>query len=127
MAEEVRRGQGPDALPFGAATALNAATPDELALETPEIPVIFAPGTEDPVPDDDRDLNEDLQILAAAPDPEYRRSAVPKERPGRVPKYVVRHLAQFRAAATAPDAPPTLRALYNATIRQLDDERRRGA
>ena len=41
---EYRRGQRPNALPQGAATALNEATPDELALENPEIPVIFAPG-----------------------------------------------------------------------------------
>lgn len=124
---EYRRGQGPNALPQGEATRLNEATPDELALESPDIPVIFAPGRDDPVPDDDSDLNEDLQILAAPPDPRYKGSVVPKERPGRIPKYVVRHLAEFRAAATAPDAPPSLRALFNATIRHLDDERRRGA
>ena len=121
---EYTKGQGPNALPQGGASALNEM--GALALENTEIPVQFAGGEADDIPDDDQGTADDLQVLLQPPDPNRVRSALPRERPGRIPKYTVRHLAQFRAAATAPDAPPGLRALYNATIRQLDDERRRG-
>ena len=128
---EYRRGTGPDALPQGGASQANAATPapsdyGALALENTDVPVQYAPGEADAIPGDDSGLADDKQILLDEPDPGYEKSAVPRERQGRIPKYTVRHLAQFRAAATAPDAPPGLRALYNATIRQLDEERRSG-
>lgn len=126
---EYRRGQGPNALPQGAATSLNEAQPDldALALENMDVPVQYGKGDGLPIPDDDSGVSDDLSILLAPPNPNYTKRVLPKERQGRVPKYVVRHLPQFRAAATAPDAPPTLRALYNATLRQLEEERRRGA
>ena len=123
---EFRRGVGPNALPFGAATQLNRAQDfGELAMENTDIPVMFAKGEADAVPEPSG--GDDLEILLDHPDPDYQTSIIPKERPGRIPRYTVRHLAQFRAAATSPDAPPGLRALYNATIRQLDEEQRRGS
>lgn len=126
---EYRQGTGPNRLPQGGASAVNEATPgfDELALESPDVPVQYGPGQGLPIPDDDSGVGDDMSILLAPPNPGYTARAVPKERQGKVPKYVVRHLPQFRAAATAPDAPPALRALYNATLRHLEEERRRGA
>ena len=131
---EYQRGEGAEALPYGGATALNeqegrgeaaAAGADvtgELALENQDIPVLFAPGEEEPL--EGPTGNDDLEILLGGPDPDFQAPVV-KQRPGRVPRYTVRHLAQFRAAALAPGAPPTLVALYRATIRQLEAERRR--
>jgi len=128
---EYRQGTGPDRLPQGGASQVNAATPTEsdygeLALENTDVPVQYAPGEADAIPNDDSGLADDKQILLEDPDPGYEAQVIPKERKGRIPKYTVRHIAQFRAAATAPDAPPGLRALYNATIRQLDEEHRSG-
>jgi hypothetical protein len=51
---------------------------------------------------------------------------MPKERPGRVPRYVIRHLPQLMAAARDPSAPPTLIAIKNSIIRHLEAEQRRG-
>ena len=127
-----QQGVGPERLPQGAATALNegappAAEPIDISgtpLEQDDIPVVYAPDRDDDDLDsDDTDLDEDTQILAEAPDPNFR-PAVVQERPGKLPKYIVRHLPHLMAAARQPDAPPTVRALRNAVIRQLERERR---
>ena len=127
---EYQRGQGSDALPQGGASQVNASTPgasqfDQLAMESPEVPVDFVPGNHGmAVPPTNDDLDEDMQILADGPDP-GRVVPMVKQNPNRLPKYIIRHLPQFRAAAMAPDAPPAMLALYKAAIRQLEDEQRR--
>ena len=128
---EYRRGTGPDALPQGGASQANAATPtasdyDALALENTDIPVQYAPNRDEQIPNDDSDVHDDLQILLEGPDPEYQPALMQKNRPGRVPSYVVAHLPQLMAAAKDPAAPPTLVALKNSIIRHLEDEQRRG-
>ncbi len=122
---EYRRGQGPNALPQGGASAANAATPPPAELENMDIPVQFAPGEADPIPDGPEG-DEVLDTLLAAPFEGFRPGATPRERPGRVPKYVVRNLPLLMAAAKDPEAPPTIRALYRATIRHLEQEMRQG-
>lgn len=127
---EYRQGTGPNRLPQGGAQQVNEAQPPkrdmvgELALENQDVPVMFAPGEEDPI-DEGPASSEDLEILLGDPDPGFTQPVVGRRR-GRVPQYTVRHIAQFRAAAMQPDAPPTLRALYNATIRHLEAEQRNG-
>ena len=91
-----------------------------------DIPVQFAPGEADAIPDTDEG-DETLDALMAAPFEGFRRAAVPNQRPGRLPKYVVRNLPLLMAAARDPEAPPTIRALYRATIRHLEQEMREGA
>lgn len=121
---EYRQGVGPQRLPQGAAKTLNQAQPSPDSFG--EIPVQFAPPADAEVDyaDDSRE-DEDMQVLLSEPDAGYMPPAV-APRQGKVPRYVVRHLPSLMAAATQPDAPPTLRALYRATIRQLEDEIRRG-
>ena len=124
MAAEYRRGTGPNALPQGAATAVNAAQPPDLA-GTPmepgaDVPVMFAPEN------DEEELtaggSENMKILLGPSDPAFQKTMAPRDRPGRVPRYVVRHLPTLSAAAKSPDAPPALRALYNAITRDLEQE-----
>lgn len=130
---EYRRGTGPNALPYGGAGDVNQATPPtEDVAGTPldagaEVPVQFAPGeADDNIPDDDNGLDEDTQVLLDHPNPDYQASMFPKDRAGRVPRYVVRHLPELMAAVRDPNAPPALLALYRAIIRQLEAEQRRG-
>lgn len=129
---EFRRGQGPNALPQGAATALNEAQPDldddpaAGLLPDDDIPVQFTSGKGAPIPDDDSGLSDDLKILLGPPNPNYRPRLARTERPGRVPTYVVRQLPQLIAAAADPAAPPTLIALKNSILRYIEDEMRRG-
>jgi hypothetical protein len=119
---DFQRGQGSDALPQGAATALNETQPDngDFALENMDIPVLFAPGEHDPIDNNDGGLSENIQVLIDHPNPDYR--AIPKDRQGRVPRYVVRHLPEIWAAVKDPEATPTHRALYNGVIRYLEQE-----
>ena len=125
---EYRQGVGPERLPQGGATQLNANAPQaaEETFQAEEIPVLFAPGEDDPIPNDDNGLDEDTQILLEGPDPGYQPRLIARDRPGRVPRYVVRHLPQLMAAVKDPNAPVTLRALYRALVRQLEDEQRLG-
>ena len=126
MAAEYRRGTGPNALPQGGAAAINAAQPPPQDLAgTPmelgaDVPVMFAPGEDDE--DETLGGSENMQILMGPSDPNFQRSLAPRDRVGRVPRSVVRHLPTLSAAAKAPDAPPTLRALYNAITRDLEQE-----
>lgn len=122
---EYQQGEGPNRLPQGAATQLNAAQPRDL-LDGPgsEIPVEFAPREEDRVDDFDTGVGENMQVLLEPPNPDYRASVVPKDRPGRVPQYVVRHLPALAAAARNPEAPVTLKAFYNMVVRHLEQEMR---
>lgn len=121
MAEKpkFRRGQGPNALPQGAAAALNRAQPN-FALENQDIPVEFATPQDDIVPDEAFDDDDDLGVLLADPDPRF--SPTPKDRAGRIPRYVVRHLPQLQAAQRDPNAHPTLRAYYLSIVRNLERE-----
>ena len=129
-----RQGVGPNRLPQGAATALNAqpqprqqrpaATPPEL--ENDDIPIEYAQGEDEPVPNDDNGLSEEMQVLLEPPNPQYRGRVMPKDREGRVPRYVVRHLPQLMAASKDPSAHPTLRAYYNSIVRHLEQEMRQG-
>ena len=122
---EVQRGEGPNALPFGAATALNRAQPSASAFQTDEIPIQFAPDTDaDELPTGS--LGENMDVLLSDPDEGYRERLMARDRPGRVPRYIVRHLPTLMAAARNPDAPPTIRAFYNAIVRQLEAEMRQG-
>ena len=129
---EYRRGTGPNALPFGAATALNAQPQPRQQKEPPpvmenaEIPVEYAVGDEDFIPTDMNGMSEMKQLLLDAPYPEYQPSMFPNERSGRVPRKIVQSLPVLMVVAKDPSAPPMLRALYRATVRQLDAERRRG-
>lgn len=124
---EYQRGTGPDALPQGEATALNAAQPEFTDPAIPDdIPVEFVPAQGTPIPNDDTGLGDDAAILVDHPDPDYTRSVFSNERTGRVPTYVVRHLPTLLAAAADPHAPPTIIGLKNSVIRYLEDERRRG-
>ena len=128
---EYRRGRGPDALPQGAATQLNAANPGaEDYSGTPmepfgaEVPVQFAPDAEEPLPED-RTLSENMQILTAPPNPQFAPPFMSKRRMGRVPQTVVRSLPLLMAASRDPEAPAALRALYRRTVRDLEDEMHR--
>ena len=125
---DYRRGRGPDQLPQGAATAVNAAQrpPPDQVMQGPgsEIPVEFATGPEEP--DDERGLSENLQIALSEPDPAYQPPLINEGRKGRLPQHIVRNLPALRAAAKAPDAPPALRAIYNMAVRQLELERLQG-
>lgn len=125
MAEKpkFRRGTGPNALPQGAAAALNRAQPN-FALENTDIPVDFSGDIPDEV--EEAPANENMEVLLGDPDPAYRPAVTPRDRAGQVPRYIVRHLPQMMAAVRDPDAPPTLRAVYNAVLRQLENERARG-
>jgi len=129
---EFRRGQGPNALPQGGAAQVNASTPaaEDLA-GTPlepggDIPVVYARGEADPVSNDDNGLSEEAQVLLAPPNPGFAPSLMSAQGAGRVPRYVVRHLPILMAAARDPEAPVTIRALYNAVVRRLEAEMRQG-
>ena len=125
-----RQGVGPNRLPQGAATQLNAATPPPArppSADAPEIPVQYAQGEDDLLPDNDNGLSETKQILLDPPYPEYEPSLLPRQRTGRVPRSIVRSLPVLMMAVKDPSAPPMLRALYRAIVRQLDAERRREA
>ena len=123
---EYRRGQGSDALPQGAASSLNRLLPrggaDQAGYQDNTVPVEFARDSEPDVDEDDKGYSENLQVLLSPPDAGYRSSVMPKDRPNRVPRYVVRHLPTLMAAARQPDAPPAVRAIFNATLRYLESE-----
>ena len=118
---EFQRGEGSDALPYGAAALINRNMPN-FALENEDIPVEFATRDDDVV-EDPMDGDDDLGVLLAPPDPRFRPQ--PKDREGRLPRYVVRHLPQLQAAQRDPNAHPTLRAYYMSIVRNLEREQRR--
>lgn len=129
---EYRQGVGPNRLPQGGAAQVNAATPpaEDLA-GTPlepggDIPVVYARGEADPVGNDDNGLSEEAQVLLAPPNPGFASSLMPSQSANRVPRYVVRNLPILMAAASDPEAPVTIRALYNAVVRRLEAEMRQG-
>jgi hypothetical protein len=106
-------GQGQ--LPQGGATQANEATPTPAAgiqVQQPEAPVIYAPREEDPVDDNDAGLSENMEILAAPPDPGF--SPNPMRPMGRVPRSVVRNLPVLMAASRDPEAPRAIKAIYKA-------------
>jgi hypothetical protein len=126
---EYRRGTGPDALPQGAATRLNALTPrmrpEDAGYQDNTVPVQWARGNEPDMDEgDDAGLSENMQVLLSPHDVGYRAPVMSKQRPNRVPAYVVRHLPEALAASRMPDAPPALRAMFNSTIRYLENEGR---
>ena len=121
---EYRQGVGPNRLPQGGAQRLNAATP-RIADESDDIPIQYAPD-ERPRPLDTARLGESKQVLLSPPNPDFAATVVPQDRPGRVPRYVVSHLPELAAAVRDPGAPPTLKALYRAILRQLELERAQG-
>lgn len=105
---------------------MNAAQPPPAELQNMDIPVVFAPGEEEQIDNDDSGLDETMQALLSPPIEGYRPPAVPVRRPGKLPRYVVRNLPLLMAAAKDPEAPPTVRALYRATLRHLEQEMREG-
>ena len=122
MMAEYRRGQGPNALPQGGAAQVNRQTPRPAPLET-QVPVQYAPEGDVAIPDEIPGASETKQVLLQGPHPRFEPSEIPLDRAGRVPRYVVRHLPQLAATAKDPMAPPALRAMYAAVLRQLELER----
>lgn len=119
---EYRQGVGANRLPQGAAGGLNRATPSFDITENSEIPVEYA-DAEPERPLDTRGQSENKQVLLQPPNPGFAGTAVPQDRAGRVPRYIVRHLPQLSVAVKDPTAPPALRAIYAAIVRQLELER----
>jgi len=113
---EYRKGTGPKQLPQGAASAVNRATP--APAEQMDIPVQYASSADHPtLPPDGQDDN--LDILTAPPHPGYTPSLIPRSKPSQIPQSVVRNLPRLMAAATDPDAPETVRALYQSLVWEL--------
>ena len=122
---EYRRGTGPNALPQGAASRLNRMTPDQAGYQDNTVPVQWARGNQPEEPDeDDGGLSENMQVLLSQHDTGYRPPLMAKQRATRVPRYVVRHLPTLYAASRLPDAPPTLRGMFNAVVRYMENEAR---
>jgi len=127
---EIQRGEGPDALPFGAATALNRAQPPMEGTSSldlgGDIPVVYAPDGQDDIPDEDEGgSSENMQVLLGRPHPNYR-PAVVTDPPGKVPKKIVRQLPMLMAAARDPEAPIALKAMYRMIVRRLEREMKGG-
>ena len=133
MPAAYRKGTGPNALPQGAATSLNARQPKEDVSGTPleagaDVPVVFSPGVEEPLDEGMGGYSENMQMLLDNPDPNYRPPMMPKARPGRMPTGYVRHLPQLAAMARLPNAPPALIGMYNLAVMHLENEmKRRGS
>jgi hypothetical protein len=127
---EYRKGEGPDQLEQGEATALNEAPmpgPPATALED-----AFAPGQ--PVPQypssperrappayRPNGLEEEMLFLDA---PEAG-TGIPTLPPGRLPSSVLRNLPLMRRAADDPEAPRAVRMIYAALVNSLEGELRR--
>jgi hypothetical protein len=106
---------GEGQLPQGGATQANEGTPTPAPgpdVSPQEAPVIYAPREEDPVDENDGGLSENMQILAAPPDPGF--SPNPMRPMGRVPRSVVRNLPILMAASRDPEAPRSIKAIYKA-------------
>jgi len=120
---EYQRGSGPQQLPQGTASAVNAATPSPA--QPLDIPVQYAgPADHPPIPPDGQNDNKD--ILTAPPHPGYVPPLVPQATPSQVPQSVVRNLPRLMAAARDPDAPETVKALYNAIVWELNRQQNLG-
>ena len=119
---EYQRGSGPNALPQGGASQVNAATPPP-DLENTDIPVEYDTSPEG-VPAKLGGLDEDSQVLTEPPYDGFK--VPPKDRQGRLPTYVVRHSGQLQAAARDPSAHPTLRAYYRRMARDMEIEQLKG-
>ena len=123
---DYRRGRGPDQLPQGAATAVNAAQlPQGGGTGLPpgtEIPVQFAPeGGDDPGPD--TGLTENMQLMVGPADPRFRPTPISTQgQPNRVPAHIVRHLPILAAAARNPESPVAMKALLLFITRRLEQE-----
>lgn len=114
---EYRRGSGPQQLPQGAASAVNAATPS--SYPQVNIPVQYAtPADHPPLPPDGQ--NDNMDILTAPPHPDYQPPLVAPTAPSVVPQSVVRNLPRLMAAARDPNAPQTVTALYKAIVWELE-------
>lgn len=106
-------------LPQGAAASLNAqaqAVPPPEPAPMPEL----AQGE----PADYRPADEEDEILFGDATGAGRQMPAGPGRLGRVPPEVVRKLPALARAASSPDAPPSLVALYRLTLRELEDEMR---
>lgn len=125
---DIRRGTGPDALPQGAASQLNAAAipPQPGMLEGPgaEVPVEFAKRAD--VEDESLGpLSENMEILLGQPNPGYQPPAV-ADIPQRMPRRIVQSLPLLQAIARNPDSPPAAKAMYRWAVRRLEQEMRQG-
>jgi len=121
---EYRRGApsvspGNQQLPFGAASAANAAIPTPAA---PIAPAIRSVPRSEPDPDAQA-TTENMEILSAPPEPGYTPD--PMRPLGRVPRYVVRNLPSLMMAARDPEAPRSIKALYRAVVAEIEAEQRR--
>lgn len=115
-------GQGtPDQLPQGEATRLEQSTnvqaPAGVALPQPLTPTPTQPGT--PFTPGN---STDEQILFGPTDGTTTWS--PQIPQGRLPESVVRQLPLMRAAAEDPNAPESLRTIYQATVHTLENQLR---
>ena len=121
---EMQKGTGPDALPHGAATALNesaappAAQPDLSAQPPAEIPVEYATAPRESGAPDPSD-SENLNLLTMPADPNFKP---PRQAPDRVPKRVIRNLPLIMEATKDPAAPRAVTALYRAIIDAVESE-----
>jgi len=128
----IRKGQGPNALPQGAATQVNAATPPAAAFDDEllgnmgaEIPVQFAQGEEDDS-DLDTGLSENMDILTGEADPGFRPPPIADQgTPSRAPTHAVRFLHILTAGARNPLSPVGMTALYKWFVRRLEREMQR--
>ena len=122
---EYRRGTGPDALPQGAASRINRATPPpggaDFGYQANEVPIQWARGEEPDEPEGK--MSENMEVLTSPPDAGYKPPLMSKQA-RRVPARVVRNLDKLYAAQRHPDAPPLLRAAYRYWLWQLEQEGR---
>lgn len=119
---EYQRGSGPNALPQGGASQLNANTPPpaEVPDLTPgDIPVEY--GTPLPVEESSMKDSENMNLLTGPHDPAFKPGPA-DETFNHVPRNVVRQLPIWAVASKDPEAPPGLRVLYKALVARLQAE-----
>jgi hypothetical protein len=117
---EYKRGTGPKALPQGAASAANKATPSPAP--PIDIPVEYAGPADHPqLKPDGQD--ENMDILTNHPDPNWSPSVLAPTSPQTVPRSVVRNLPTLMAAANDPGAPMSIKALYRSVVFELERQR----
>lgn len=117
---------GSQQLPQGGATQANASVPTpDPGMAMPDLPVIYAPREEDPIDNDDSKLSENMQILAAPPDPNWAPNPMKPMR--KVPQYVVRNLPLLMVAARDPEAPRAIKAMYRVAVAALEKQERERA
>jgi hypothetical protein len=109
-------------LPYGEAADLNR----RLASVAPQTGTGLPSELAEAEPDDYKPQNEREEILFGPPEGLGRHlpPTAPVDR--RVPPSVVRRLPALARAASRPDAPPALVAMYKLTLQRLEDEMRNG-